>query len=86
MWPETIINAEGYETEGISAGTDADAALIAAAPDLLESLKALAQAVAEEADASNSISGNMSARLTDARNAIAAATNGAASTSERSGT
>ncbi len=33
MWPETIISAEGYETEGVSANNDSDAALIAAAPD-----------------------------------------------------
>ncbi len=33
-------------------------------------LKALADAVAEEADASNSISGNMGARLSDARAAL----------------
>lgn len=39
--------------------------------DLVLALKALAQAVAEEADASNSISGNMGARLTDARSALA---------------
>ncbi len=42
MCPETIINAEGYETEGISVRNDADASLIAAAPDLLEALFSIA--------------------------------------------
>lgn len=43
------------------------------ADELVEALKALIQAVATEADASHSISGNMGARLTDARAVVAKA-------------
>lgn len=43
------------------------------ADELVEALKAIIHAVATEADAAHSISGNMGARLTDARAVVAKA-------------
>ncbi len=50
MDTETIARAEGYETDGIGVNDD-DAALIAAAPDLLDALTLIANETREDAAA-----------------------------------